>query len=85
MHVSSRRPFLALLGMVLLPSSGGKACSPAASRPAQQAALASAPGNASAAATAFMAACKRPWNFVVARLRRTVRLLVRLDVHLSET
>ena len=62
MHVSSRRPFLALLGMVLLPSSGGKACSPAAYRPAQQAALASAPGNASAAATAFMAVCKGPWN-----------------------
>ena len=53
---------LALLGLLSLPSSRGKACNPAAYRPAQRAALAAAPGNASAAAIAFMAACKGPWN-----------------------
>ena len=53
---------LALLGLLSLPSSRGKACNPAAYRPAQRAALAAAPGNASAAAIAFMAAWKGPWN-----------------------
>ena len=47
------RAVLALLGMVSLSSSRGKACSPDAYRPAQQTALAVAPDNASAAATAF--------------------------------
>ena len=54
---------LALLGLVSLPLSRGKACNPAVYRPAQQAALAASHDSASAAATAFMAACKgQSWN-----------------------
>lgn len=57
-----RRP-LALFGLVSLPSSRGKACSPAVYQPAQQAALAASHDSASAAAAAFMAACKgQSWN-----------------------
>ena len=57
------RSHLALLGLVSLPLSRGKACNPALYRPAQQAALAVSHDSASAAATAFIAACKgQSWN-----------------------